>query len=255
MRVCAESTTYEHETDRKLHGEGLNVAVNEERSTVDGNDDAFLHGFRYDLTESSSDEDSSSSSSSSEECFESESSSEEYSESSKSSSDSERSDKSDNEQVINSDSDSDDAFTPQVFEGCALTVDEGVLELMNLFVKHKMEKIVIGDVLKGLLRFCPKVHNMPKSQHLLFKYVKDLVPLPPENVHYYCADCLYYIGSDPTKCPVCEGEVSRKFFHLSLAAQLKNFFENHGLADKLDKHSVLRQATCQDYEVIYDLWL
>ena len=110
-----------------------------------------IDGYHYDLTESSSDEDSSSSSSSPEESLESDSSSEENRESVKSSSGSEReSETSGNEHANNSDSDSDDSFAPQVFEGCALTVDEGVLELMNLFVKHKMEKIEIGDILNGL---------------------------------------------------------------------------------------------------------
>ena len=220
----------EHQNDTQPYGEVLNIA------------------------ESSSEEDSSSSSSRSscEEFAESNSSSDEDTESLKSSSEPE-SEISEIEENYNSDnSDSDDQL--HVFEGCALTVDEGVLVLMNLFVKHQMEKIVVGDILKGLLRFCPKSHNLPKSQHLLFKHVKDLIPLPPEKVHYYCADCLYYFGIEcPMKCPVCDGEQSHKFFQLSLSAQIKNLFENHGLADKLDDYAARRLAMCEDNDLISDL--
>ncbi|KAE8739088.1 hypothetical protein FOCC_FOCC015411 [Frankliniella occidentalis] len=41
-------------------------------------------------------------------------------------------------------------------------------------------------------------------------------------------------------CSLC-GRVPHKFYQLSIAAQIKNFFENHGLAEEIDKYSAARQ--------------
>ncbi|KAE8740223.1 hypothetical protein FOCC_FOCC014275 [Frankliniella occidentalis] len=52
-------------------------------------------------------------------------------------------------------------------------------------------------------------------------------------------------GEEESKCPLkgC-GKDSHKFYQLSIAAQIKNFFENHGLADEIDKYSATRAANC-----------
>ncbi|KAE8741821.1 hypothetical protein FOCC_FOCC012653 [Frankliniella occidentalis] len=160
------------------------------------------------LTESSSEDFSSSGSSSADSDVQS-SSSEDENESLASSSESDN--PSDSEQCEDSDSDSDvDVVSPPVYEGSTLTVDEGVLEMMNLYLKHSMEKTAIGDTLKSTLNFLPRLNNMPKSQYSLLKYVSSLCPLGRKKV--------------------------------PLADQIKNFFENHGLADEIDKYAAERQA-------------
>ncbi|KAE8741282.1 hypothetical protein FOCC_FOCC013204 [Frankliniella occidentalis] len=161
-------------------------------------------------------------------------------------------DSSDSEQ-IGSDSDSDGDFvSPSVYNGCSLTVDEAVLELMNLYLQHSMEKTALGDTLKSLLKFLPKSNNMPKSKHSLLKYVSDLCPLSKERVHFYCSICHYYLGEEEMCCTLCGAE-SRKFYQLSLADQIKNLFENHGLADEIDKYALQREAAANQEGGINDL--
>jgi len=141
-----------------------------------------------------------------------------------------------------SDSDSEDNVqqVKKLFENSELSVDEGVLALMNLYKKRKVEKGAMGDILKVVLLFLPKVNNMPKSQHLLFKYVKDLSPISPYQVHYYCRNCLYYVGRVNSQCPLCESRCN-KFLQLSLADQIKCLFELHDLADMMDQYDAERK--------------
>ncbi|KAK3920652.1 Ankyrin repeat domain-containing protein 17 [Frankliniella fusca] len=149
---------------------------------------------QYVLTSSSEE----SSSSSSEDAVDSESSSEDGSvKSSSSESDSEKSENGLND---SDDSDSNEQFSPKVYDGCSLTVDEGVLNMMDLFVKHKMEKVQIG------------VFEM--------------------------------------KCPLCYGD-SHKFYQLSVSDQIRNLFENHGLADLMDKYAAHRLEL--DLNILTDL--
>lgn len=197
-------------------------------------DHQFLYNNQYILTDRS--EESSSSDSSDEDAEISESSSEE--ESSESSSSESESEKSENEQ--DSDDSDSESVSPKVYEGCPLTVEEGVLTMMDMFVKHKMDKVQVGGVLKSFLKFLPKINNMPKTQYSLFKYVEDLCPLSPEKVHYYCSFCLFYIGEVPSNCPLCNKEC-HKFFQLSLSEQVRNMFENHGLAELIDKYAKERE--------------
>jgi len=198
-----------------------------------------------DLVSNSSEESASEAGSATESSCESEivsgsSSSEEEKESSTSSSEEESDDSNNEQHEDNSDSDGDVVFPP-VYEGCSLTVDEGVLEMMNLYLQHSMEKTALGDTLRSTLKFLPQYNGMPKSQHALLKYVSDLCPLGKEKVHFYCSVCHFYLGEEEVSCSLCGAE-SRKFYQLSLADQIKNLFENHGLADEIDKYAAQREA-------------
>ena len=129
----------------------------------------------------------------------------------------------------------------EVYAGCELNVDEGVLLLMDMFLKNKLEKKTMGSFLKCVLRFLPDENNMPKSQYLLFKYVENLCPPPAEKVHHYCKNCLLYIGLESGNCPLCASEC-HKFYQLLLSTQLRNWFEEHDLADIIDSYAERIQA-------------
>jgi len=147
-----------------------------------------------------------------------------------------------NSELSDSEDDSPLQASKKVFERSNLSVDEGVLSLLNLFMKKKLEKSLMGDILEVLLAFLPKNHNMPKTQHLLFKYVKDLCPLTTPKIHLYCKKCQYYVGEENVCCPLCSSECN-KFIQLSLAEQIRNLFELHNLADVIDKFESDRMST------------
>ncbi|KAK3932358.1 Halomucin [Frankliniella fusca] len=128
----------------------------------------------------------------------------------------------------------------KVHDGTELTVDEGVLTIMDMFIKYKMEKVQMKGILMSVLKFLPKINNMPKTKHNLFKFIENLCPLSKEKVYFYCSVCHYYIGEQLALCHLC-GNDPNKFYQLSLAEQLKSYFENHGLADVIDNYRASRQ--------------
>lgn len=226
---------------------GSDENVIETVNTQNNDDHQQFNTVQYELTSSS--EGSCSDSSSAENASSSESSLENDSIQSSSGSESELSE---NEQNDSDDSDSGVKISPDVYNDCPINVDEGVLNLMNLFVKHKLEKVQLVGVLNSVLKFLPKHNNMPKTQYSLFKYVEDLCPLSKEKAHYYCSICHFYLGEVEMKCTLCNGEC-HKFYQLSLSEQIRNLFEIHGLADLIDKHSERQQESGVDANVLTDL--
>lgn len=194
----------------------------------------------YSDSNSSSSDNSSSTdySSSSTDCSESSDSSDSSSVSSESSESSESSD----EESEGTDSDESERLeSPKVYPGCELSQDEGVLEVMKLFLKHKMEKVEIGSVLKCVRKFIPKVNKMPATQYSLFEHVLKLSPVAPATVHFCCSYCHMYLGTVDKDCDLCH-HPSKKFYQLSISDQLRNLFENHGLAAAMDKYLQEREA-------------
>lgn len=159
-------------------------------------------------------------------------------------SDSASSQASDHEDAASDDSDESDSHanvSPPLYPGCALTQDEGVLQIMNLFVKHRMEKSEIGSILQTVLNLIPKGNALPKTQFTLFQHVEKLSPVSPAIVHFYCCDCHHYVGLVEIPCDLCGGQC-KKFYQLSIEAQLKNLFENHDISDAIEKYALERAA-------------
>lgn len=153
-------------------------------------------------------------------------------------------DSSEQEDIESSEEDAEtSAGNQKVYEGCSLSVDEAVLSLMDLFVDRKLEKVTLGAQLKCVLKFLPRLNCMPKTLDSLLKYVESFCPLPTEVVHYYCSKCLYYIGEEEKSCQICKSVECHKFYQLSIEHQIRNLFENHGLADEIDKFSAARSAS------------
>ena len=68
------------------------------------------------------------------------------------------------------DSDDTDSFigNVHVYNGSELTVNDGVLLLMDLFLENKLTKKGVGKILTSVHKLLPKSNNMPKSKHELF---------------------------------------------------------------------------------------
>lgn len=133
--------------------------------------------------------------------------------------------------------DSDSSISDaKVHSSCDLSLSEGVLVLMDLFLENKLTKKAIGKVTQALQKFMPKDNYMPKTQHELFKFITDRCPPVPVITHYYCQECLFYLGKENINCTLCKGE-SKKFYQLPLGNQIKIMFEQHDLADSIDKYA------------------
>lgn len=122
-----------------------------------------------------------------------------------------------------------------LFDNSPITVDEYILDLLNLYVEHKHTKASLAQMLKLVLKPLPENNLMPKSVYHLFKYVEDLSPPCCIRKHYYCRVCYFYNGCDQSlkNCLSCESTDLSYFFELDIADQIKHIFEHRGLAEKL----------------------
>lgn len=145
-------------------------------------------------------------------------------------------------------------FSPKVHDRCELTQDECVLDLMKLFIQYKMSKTQMGGVLKCILNLIPATSNLLRTQYSLFNFVKKLSPITENDViiHYYCSKCIFYLGKDEINCTLCSSE-SHKFYQLPLAAHIKCLFEQHNLADLIDKYAEDRKNSNPDGNYYCDL--
>lgn len=133
-----------------------------------------------------------------------------------------------------------------LFDGSKLTVEEAVLEIMEIFVRFKITKQCLQALITFASRILPDGHALPQTYYLLLEYVKKFSPFMTSIRHYYCKVCLYYVGSDegsedrsdqPTfnSCPACSSENPGVgfFFEIDIEEQIRYLFEYRNLADKI----------------------
>jgi len=119
-------------------------------------------------------------------------------------------------------------------------IDEIVLNLLELYVRHKWTKISLRDILTMLQKILPKDNQLPNSVHKLFQYVRKYTSSFHVMKHYYCKDCLYYNGfeSKIDKCLSCNTDKNFSFFfEIDISEQIKFMFENLKLYAKLNSSS------------------
>ncbi|XP_033646571.1 uncharacterized protein LOC117305804 [Asterias rubens] len=125
----------------------------------------------------------------------------------------------------------------KVSAGSALTKFQLLILLLSFVIRHHLSDSGLGDLLKILNLI--QLDCVPKTKYRFyanFKTTKETVEM-----HFYCDDCLAYIGMDPlvSHCPDCKCPFSKRdskcrgnfFLYLPIAQQLKELFENPGLAN------------------------
>lgn len=90
-----------------------------------------------------------------------------------------------------------------LFDRSAQTTDETVYNLIHLYIKHRMTKSNLNDMLIVINNMLPQPNSMPKTLHTLFHYVKDIAPFCIVIKHFYCKKFLLYKGVD-TASEVCK---------------------------------------------------
>ncbi|KAK3921082.1 Baculoviral IAP repeat-containing protein 1a [Frankliniella fusca] len=125
----------------------------------------------------------------------------------------------------------------KVHDYCELSVNEGILNVMDLYIQNNMSKADVQREVKSLCQFLPENHSMPISAHNIFKYILSLSPPMNSKLHYYCSECLFYYGIEDEKlCEVCGVESeSGHFFEFDLSVITKYLFECRDLASVIDK--------------------
>lgn len=130
--------------------------------------------------------------------------------------------------------------TPSILihENSTVTVDQSVFNLLDFYIQHKLSKSALKNALKIQLAILPSENRMPKTVFKLLQYVENLAPRNEVWKHYYCKNCLFYLGIAFEKILNCSSCYADKknfnfFFEFNLEDQLKYFFEKNNLANKL----------------------
>ncbi|XP_036140345.1 uncharacterized protein LOC105839407 [Monomorium pharaonis] len=103
-----------------------------------------------------------------------------------------------------------------LFNNSAQTVDETVYNLINLYIKHRMTKFNLEDMLTVINNMLSQLNLMPKTLYKLFSYVKNMVPPFTVIKHVYCKKCMLYksVKAASKVCKLCL--ISEIFFFLRL---------------------------------------
>lgn len=126
----------------------------------------------------------------------------------------------------------------KIHENSEMSINEGILQIMDLYVKNQLSKQGLERTVKVMCSFLPENHQLPTSAHSILKYVTGLSPPIPATVHYYCESCLTYCGSIADLCEVCNVPTSfGRFFTFNIAALVKFFFEHRDLASIIDSNN------------------
>ncbi|CAD6233584.1 GSCOCG00012284001-RA-CDS, partial [Cotesia congregata] len=142
------------------------------------------------------------------------------------------------EEIIHEDIDQSN----MIFPNSTMSVDECVLCLLKLYIKHNITKAALKDILKMQLKFLPEDNEMPKTLFKLFQYAKNIAPPTKFIKNYYCKKCLFGVDIEISgkkqieKCSLFKKEKISDigFFHaFDVSDQIEFLFEHNNLAEKL----------------------
>lgn len=158
-----------------------------------------------------------------------------------------------NDDYSNDDNDNS-KFDYMLYKNSTMSVDQGVLELMNFYINHKLTKAALKEMLRIVCNMLPRDNQMPRTVFKLFQYVKNIAPPCNVNKHFYCKKCLHYIGCINDKIFKCSSCNANKndisfFFEFDIHDQVKYMFENRNLATKLKSAPTL----LRDENIISDI--
>lgn len=125
-----------------------------------------------------------------------------------------------------------------LYENSNITVDESVFNLLDFYIQHRLSKSASKNALRTQLVGLPSDNRMHKTVSKLLQFIDNISPTYEVMKHYYCKNCLFYIGikiEHVLECPSCN--ITKNdfdfFFESNLEDQLKYLFEKNNLATKI----------------------
>lgn len=123
----------------------------------------------------------------------------------------------------------------------ALSVQEAILQIMNLYLKDKLSKRGLQRFITTISNFLPIDHKLPTTSYQVLSYIESLAPPVPATKHFYCEKCLGYHGeSNAGHCAICQDKMFGHFYIFNVSALIKFFFECRNLADIIDSETAKR---------------
>ena len=134
---------------------------------------------------------------------------------------------------------SNDSLFTNLYENSAVSADEAILGLMDLYIQGHWTKKSLGKTLEYVRSLLPEPNELPSSLHSMLQYVQGLAPPPKVIKHDYCTDCHMLRVDNMNSCIAedCPSESFKTFFEIDLESQIRFYFENRNLADAIDSYS------------------
>jgi len=76
-----------------------------------------------------------------------------------------------------------------LYDNASVTVEEAMLGLCDVYLKNRLSKTALSDMIKYTQSILPEGNVMPRNCNELFNYIKSQAPRV-EKGHLYCPDCL-----------------------------------------------------------------
>lgn len=124
-----------------------------------------------------------------------------------------------------------------LYKNSSKTMDECVLAVLELYIKHKMTKESLKDTLTTICNMLPQPNNMPTSFFKLLQYTRNIAPECSVTEHFYCKKCRVYDNSFVNNCcQVCLSDGGRSvFYDFDISQQIRHMFEHRNLAEILNQ--------------------
>lgn len=104
-----------------------------------------------------------------------------------------------NQSITDDESDVDDEFSglmERLYENSVISVDESVLEILDLYVSNRWTKRRLTALLATLQKLLPSDNKMQKTIFRLFQYVEKFAAPNTVTKHLSCKHCRGYNGVD-----------------------------------------------------------
>lgn len=147
-----------------------------------------------------------------------------------------------------------------IYENSDVMGGDALLKILRLYVKNKLSKTALVDILETVDFLLPKPNALPKSKFVLLKLIDEV--LPPEESelivkHRVCDSCFKNLGKwvETTliiSCPDCESnEENGMFLQYSIISVLKNAFEVRKLYNLIDEYVL--ECSGKDDNKLHDI--
>lgn len=144
-----------------------------------------------------------------------------------------------------SDSDNSNASsvesTEYLYEGSDMTSNQGLLEVLNIFVEEGWSQTSLNKNVKLLKKLLPKPNDLPSNGKATLKRLETLTVTYHEKEHLCCSECFKLVptgdNNEHDEICTCVGEVNTdKFYSFDPDDQVRHMFEQRNLASVIDHH-------------------
>lgn len=138
------------------------------------------------------------------------------------------------------------------YSGAPITVNESMLMILTLFVKHNLTKTCLADIISLI-----NLHSIADNliQNSLYKFTEyfDINLDETFQKHFYCSTCpSQELESKHDQCGTCrEGTQASYFIQLPFLNQLHEMYKRQGFYESL-QHRFNRQASPNTINDVYD---